>query len=171
VVGGCGRGLTVRLGESAERGGEAGVDAAIGRAELQLAQGCGGVPVRVLDLASGGGLGIRGLGLGELDLARRDRGVERGERVADSLASALGPTNVSLPRSSSSEPRSTYSIAMYGVPSSSKESWTVTMFGCESDPATRESRTRRSANEGSLARNVASSFKAMKRSRSVWRAR
>ncbi len=47
-----------------------------------------------------------------------------------------------------SEPRGTYSIAMYGTPPSSKYSWTVTMLGWFSEPARRDSRRKRSANSG-----------------------
>ena len=42
-----------------------------------------------------------------------------------------------------------YSIEMYGVPSCSKNSCTVTMFGWLSEPAMRDSRRKRSANAGS----------------------
>ena len=50
-----------------------------------------------------------------------------------------------------SDPRSKYSIAMNAVPSCSKYSCTVTMFGWFSEPATRDSRRKRSTNSGSEA--------------------
>ena len=59
-----------------------------------------------------------------------------------------------------SEPRGTYSIAMYGVPSCSKYSCTVTMFGWFSDPASRDSRRNRCANSAEFAWKLLSSLSA-----------
>jgi len=61
---------------------------------------------------------------------------------------------------------------MYGVPSCSKYSWTVTMFGWLIRPAMRASRRNRAASAGSSGNwNIRSSFNATWRSRSIWRAR
>ena len=49
---------------------------------------------------------------------------------------------------------------MYGTPSCSRKSNTVTTFGWFSEPATRASRMKRSASAGSPARNGASSLSA-----------
>ena len=49
---------------------------------------------------------------------------------------------------------------MYGTPSCSRKSNTVTTFGWLSEPATRASRMNRCASDGSPARNGASSFSA-----------
>ena len=77
----------------------------------------------------------------------------------------------SVPTYGRSEPRSMYSIEMYGVPSCSKNSCTVTMFGWLSEPAMRDSRRNRSAKAGSAAWKAPSSLSATLRSRSVCRAR
>ena len=66
----------------------------------------------------------------------------------------------SFPTWGRSDPRSMYSIEMYGVPSCSKNSCTVTMFGWLSEPAMRDSRRNRSAKAGSEAWNAPSSFSA-----------
>ncbi len=79
--------------------------------------------------------------------------------------------SVVCPTKGRSDPRARYSIAMYGVPLSLRNSNTVTMFGCCIDPATRDSRTNRSANAGSAAWKEFSSFRATSRSRSICRAR
>ena len=76
-------------------------------------------------------------------------------------------TGVMRPMNGRSDPPSTYSIAMYGVPSCSKYSCTVTMLGWLSEPATRDSRTKRCANDGSAAWKVPSSFSATNRSRPI----
>ena len=50
---------------------------------------------------------------------------------------------VSLPTYGRSEPPATYSIAMYGTPSASRKSYSVTMFGCERAPTICPSSTKR----------------------------
>ena len=87
---------------------------------------------------------------------------------------SMAPANcasASRPTYGRSDPRSTYSIAMYGVPPSSKYSNTVTMLGWFREPARRDSRKKRSANSGALAWKVLNSFSATLRSSWVWRAR
>lgn len=60
---------------------------------------------------------------------------------------------------------------MNGVPSYSKESKTVTMPGCESEPASRDSRTHRLASASRSACTTVISFNAISRSSSGWGAR
>jgi hypothetical protein len=67
------------------------------------------------------------------------------------------------------EPRGMCSIAMYGTPSHSKKSNTVTMFGRSKDAAIRDSRMKRSTRDGSLVRR-SSRLSATVRPSAGWRA-